>query len=75
MLVIAMTYMQKDFDLLRKLDEADSEAIEELHSYYGIQKVRIAPALDRITVNYDATRLSPADINAVLVRFGVPISL
>jgi hypothetical protein len=68
-----MTKIQLDYDLLRKLDDDDSEAIGNLHSHYGIQKVRIAPSLDHISVDYDATRMSPSDLDNVLVRYGVPV--
>jgi hypothetical protein len=68
-----MTKVQLDYDLLRKLDDTDAEAISNAHGYYGIQKIHIAPALDHITVDYDATRLTPSDLDNVLVRYGVPI--
>jgi hypothetical protein len=68
-----MTKIQLEYDLLRKLDDDDAEAIGNVHSYYGIQKVRIAPSLDHISVDYDATRMSPADLDSVLVNYGIPI--
>ena len=68
-----MTKVQLEYDLLRKIDDDDAQAIGNVHSYYGIQKVRISAALDHITVDYDAARLSPADVDNVLVRCGVPI--
>ena len=68
-----MTKVQLDYDLIRKIDDSDAEAIGNVHGYYGIQKVRIAPSFDHISVDYDATRMTPADLTNVLVRFGVPI--
>ena len=68
-----MTKVQHDYDLLRKLNDDDAGAIENVHGYYGIQKITISPALDHISVDYDATRMSPADLTSVLVRYGVPI--
>ncbi|HEY3743413.1 MAG TPA: hypothetical protein VGL53_26385 [Bryobacteraceae bacterium] len=68
-----MTKIQLDYDLLRKLNDDDAEGIANVHAYYGIQKVRIAPGLDRISVDYDATRMSPSDLDNVLVRYGVPV--
>lgn len=68
-----MTKVQLDYDLLRTLNDDDAEAIENVHGYYGIQKVTISPALDHILVDYDAARLSPADLTNVLVRYGVPV--
>ncbi len=68
-----MTKVQLEYDLLRKIDDDDAEAIGNVHSYYGIEKVRIAVSLNHITVDYDAARLSRADVDNVLVRYGVPI--
>ena len=68
-----MTKVQLSYDLLRKLGDDDAESIETLHSYYGIQKVKIAPSLDHLVVDYDATRMSPSDLDSVLVNHGIPI--
>jgi hypothetical protein len=68
-----MTKVQLDYTLLRKLDDDDAEAIGNVHSYYGIQKIRIAPTLDRLSVDYDATRMTPSDLDTVLVNYGIPI--
>ena len=69
-----MTKVQLDFSLLRPLNDDDAEAVSNLHSYYGIQRVLIAPTRDRITVDYDATRLSPSDVSNAVIRYGVPIA-
>ena len=69
-----MTKVQFDYDLLRKITDEDAEAIGNIHSHYGIQKVRIAPSLDRITVDYDASRLSAADVASVLACYGLPVN-
>ena len=68
-----MTKVQVSYDLLRKLDDADADAVARVHSYYGIARVLIAPALDKITVEYDASRLSRSDVETALVQYGVPI--
>lgn len=68
-----MTTVQTEYNLIRKVDDNDAEAIGNVYSYYGFHKIRIAPSLDRITVDYDASRMSPDDVSSVLVRFGVPI--
>ena len=69
-----MTKIQHSYDLLRKIDDSDAEAISSLHGYYGIQKVVIAPSLDHIMVEYDATRLTPSDVDNVMIRYGVPVA-
>jgi TRAP-type mannitol/chloroaromatic compound transport system substrate-binding protein len=40
---------------------------------YGIARVQIAPSLDQITVDYDASRLTRLDVEAALTRYGLPI--
>jgi hypothetical protein len=44
------------------------------YSIYGIQKIGLAPAEDGITVDYDATRLRPAEVHAALTRAGIPVA-
>lgn len=68
-----MTKVELQYDLVRKLEDADAQAVASVHGYYGIQRVHIAPSLDRITVDYDASRLSRRDVEGALVRYGVPI--
>lgn len=50
-------------------------AIRDAQAIYGIERIQLAPALDALTVEYDATRLTPADLEAVLRRKGLPIEL
>jgi copper chaperone CopZ len=68
-----MTKVQLHYELERPLQDADAEAVANVHGYYGIMRVSIAPALDRITVDFDASRLSEKDVEAALIRYGVPI--
>jgi hypothetical protein len=70
-----MTRIESVFPLLLPFDDSSAEAIENVQSCYGIERIRIAPALDRITVDYDATRFTLADLERLLVRCGVPIAL
>ena len=68
-----MTKVQLSYALLRKLTDTDADAISKVHGYYGFCRIQIAPSLDHITVDYDATRMSPKDVSNVLVRYGVPV--
>jgi hypothetical protein len=68
-----MTKVELQYDLVRKLEDAEADAVARVHGYYGIQRVLIAPSLDRITVDYDASRLSRNDVEGALVRYGLPI--
>jgi copper chaperone CopZ len=68
-----MTKVQLHYELERPLQDADAEAVGNVHGYYGIMRVSIAPSLDRITVDFDASRLGEKDVEAALIRYGVPI--
>jgi hypothetical protein len=68
-----MTKVQLQYDLVRPLTDQDAAAIGDVHSWYGIERVQLAPALDRLQVEFDASRLSEKDVEAVLQRFGLPI--
>jgi hypothetical protein len=68
-----MTKVQLDYDLVRPLTDSDAGAVADVHSWYGIMRVQLTPSLDRLFVEYDASRLSEKDVEAVLQRFGLPI--
>ena len=70
-----MTKVQLRFDLLRPLNEELMEKISWLHSVYGILKVSLVPDSDKLVVEYDASRLSPFEVENVLHRAGIPIVL
>lgn len=68
-----MTKVTLHYDLSRPLSDSDLENIASLHSVYGMVRVQVAPALDKITVDYDASRLMKQDVEAVLARHDIPI--
>lgn len=68
-----MTKVELHYDLVRKLEDADADAVARVHGYFGVLKVKIANTLDKISVDYDATRLSRNDLENALLRYGVPI--
>ena len=68
-----MTKVQIHFRLQRPLDEAQLTCIAATYSLYGIQKINVAPSLDSLSVEYDATRLRPAEVEAALARAGLPV--
>ncbi len=70
-----MTKVTLHYDLIHPLSEADLENIAKVHSTYGIVRVKIAPALDKITVDYDASRLKKSEVESVLGRHGIPIQV
>jgi hypothetical protein len=69
-----MTKVQIQFALARALDEPLLERIETLHGVYGLNRIEIAPSLDALTVDYDATRMNPREVEAVLRGAGLPIT-
>jgi hypothetical protein len=70
-----MTKVTLRYDLERKLtDEEDYTRIAAIQSVYGMVRVQLAPSLDKITVDYDASRLMKKDVEAELARHGVPVA-
>ncbi|HYP12702.1 MAG TPA: hypothetical protein VEQ63_02165 [Bryobacteraceae bacterium] len=71
-----MTKVQLRYELLKPLNETLMEKIARVHTVYGILRVAIDPsALNRLVVEYDASRLSPLEVENVLHRAGLPITL
>jgi allophanate hydrolase subunit 1 len=69
-----MTQVRIHFRLQRPLDYAMLARVAEVNALYGIQRVRVAPTLDSLTVDYDATRLRPAEVESALAAAGIPIA-
>jgi hypothetical protein len=69
-----MTKVTLHYDLSRELADEDFANVAAMHSTYGIVRVLVAPSLDKITVDYDASRLMKKDVEAVIARHGVPIA-
>ena len=67
-----MTKVQLTYKLIRPLNEKLLERISDAHGQYGIERITVAPSLDEISVEYDATRLSPDKVEAALHRAGIP---
>ena len=69
-----MTKVTLHYDLSRKLTDEDFANVAAMHSVYGIVRVQVAPSLERITVDYDASRLMKKDVEAEIAKHGVPIA-
>jgi len=69
-----MTKVDMQFRTERPLDDALLSRLSSASSIYGIFKIQVAPSRDRLSVEYDATRLKPADVHAALAARGVPLS-
>ena len=70
-----MTKVTLHYDLQHPLAEEDLANIANVHAYYGIVRVQVAPTLDKITVDYDASRLMKKDVEATLLRYNLPIRI
>jgi len=69
-----MTKVTRHYDLERKLTEEDFYNVAAVHSVYGMVRVAMAPSLDKITVDYDASRLMKDDVEAALAKYGIPVA-
>jgi hypothetical protein len=61
------------FRLQKPLDDTLLSRISDTYSIYGIQKIQVNPSLDGLTVEYDATRLQPAEVEQALANAGLPV--
>jgi copper chaperone CopZ len=68
-----MTKVQTRYVLSRSLDETLMERIAAAHGIYGLTHVKVLPSLTEIQVEYDASRLTPEQVRAALLRAGIPI--
>lgn len=50
------------------------ESINRAQAIYGIERISLAPSLDAVTVEFDASRLRVADIEATLRGCGLPVT-
>lgn len=70
-----MTKVQLRYDLMRPMDDNMLEQVARVHGVYGIVRVRPAESLDKLVVEYDASRLSESEVETVLHKAGIPIVL
>ena len=68
-----MTKVQIRFKLQRPLDNVLLARISDAHAFYGIYRVTVAPSMDSLTVEYDASRLKPAEVESALTGGGIPV--
>jgi hypothetical protein len=68
-----MTKVQLPFTLTAPLDEATLNRLADVYEVYGILRINVEPGSQGLSVEYDATRLTPKDVEAVLAQAGVPL--
>lgn len=69
-----MTKVQIRFRIEKPLDEMLLARIADAHALYGIHRVQLDPSMQSLTVEYDATRLRPAEVEAAIAGAGIPIA-
>ena len=65
-----MTKCERTYELAGPLDATLLEKVGTLHGIVGIQKLKVAPQLDAITVGWDAARLSIPQLERILAQHG-----
>ena len=68
-----MTKVSFSFELTRPLDDVLLTRLADANSVYGIFFARPTPSLDGIKGEYDASRLSFAEVESALTRAGIPV--
>jgi hypothetical protein len=68
-----MTKVQWTYELSRPLNDGDLESLSRLPSVYGIFFAKLTPARDALLIEYDASRLTQDELQAVLEQHGLPV--
>jgi hypothetical protein len=68
-----MTKVQLRYELLRPLDDTLMKRISDAHTISGFLRIFVEPSLDRILVEYDASRLSRDAMESNLHGAGIPV--
>ena len=67
-----MTKVVTHFQLTRPLDEALMNRLADAHSLFGLELVQLSPDLKGVVVEWDASRLTLAQLDSALHRAGIP---
>jgi hypothetical protein len=71
-----MTKIELHFKLTRRIDDEKlMDAVSRIHGVYGFVRATLAPTLDALTIEYDASRLNAQEVEDWLHRFGLPVQL
>ena len=69
-----MTKVQLPLNLSTPLDEQSMSRVSKVLSTYGILRVQAQPGAGQVIVEYDATRFTAQDVQAVFARAGLPLA-
>jgi hypothetical protein len=67
-----MTRVQMHFQVRQRIDDASLAKLSDASAIYGIQRVKLHA--DRLMVEYDATRMKPADVEKALAHAGIDVA-
>ena len=71
-----MTKLQRTYRLTKPLTDELLKRISDAHGIYGFQKIQVvAPGMDKLLVEWDATRFSVAKMERALEGVGIPIAV
>lgn len=68
-----MTKVQLSFKLSRPLEDTDLRQIARVHAVFGMLATRVLPSGDELLVEYDASRLTPKEVQGTLTAHGLPL--
>jgi hypothetical protein len=69
-----MTKVDATFQLSRALTDKDLKNIARIHAVYGILAARVLSSGNELFVEYDASRLLPAEVRGTLEEHGIPLA-
>ena len=68
-----MTKVQTSIKLSRPLEDTDLRQIARVHAVFGILAARVVSSGDELFVEYDASRLTPKEVQGTLTTHGLPL--
>jgi allophanate hydrolase subunit 1 len=68
-----MTKVRLHYELTHTLDDAMLQRISDAPKLFGLTRVQLEPSATGLMVEYDASRLTPADVEASLRKAGLPV--
>ena len=70
-----MTKVQLRYRLTGPLTDEMLDRIARAHGIYGIDHIKLEPSGDRVTVEYDASRLNAREVEKTLWDIGLSVAL
>ncbi len=73
LLCVSMTKVQRTFKLARELNDDELKRIAHIHAVYGILAARLLSP-EQLFIEYDASRLTPPEVEGILDENGIPLA-